>query len=575
MKVRNWLLGLLLIAGFAVLVGCGSAEEEETPAAPAPAPAAPAPAAPAPAPAAPAPAASAAPAPAASAAKRGGIINYAMPEIPTLDPFASGSTQAGNLIGQNSDVLIFRNPITYEFEPGGLLTSWKLSADGLTWTFNLKEGVKFHNGDPFNAEAMAASFTYGHAEGVVPPIYLPQQPAMVALDEHTFQITADKVYGPMLDHLSWAAWFAVTNEKHRQAIGADEYGRDPVGTGPFKFKKWVAGASVEFERYEDYAWAPDFFDNRSAAYLDGFKVVFLQELATVAAALQAGQVDVAYAPNPFTARLRRDDQFVVHTVASGRLRSINPNISRKPFDDVNVRRALQHAFDREKFVQSMENGEGVAQYCVLVQPLPFYSAVIEQECAEKLDYNPDKALAMLGKAGWTLDANGIVQKDGVAMELDMIHQGRTDSVQFASLVQGQLKELGIKVNLESLERAAFSPRRNSGDWDMSRGGYGTLTADIVLYQWHPEQGKGYNRSFVPDDAPLWGQTVTVMDACRHNSGDQRAKKCEDMVRWVSDQAITIPILNPNQNTVVNKRVNGFIVHRNSMDWFARDAWLEE
>ena len=512
-------------------------------------------------------------APATSAVPpRGGTLRVAygatFGDIPTLDPQGSFSTEAGNFIGMLSDTLVSRNPVTYEFLPGGLATGWDVSSDGLVWTFHLKKDVKFHDGTPFNASHMAASYQRGQKKGLVPKIYLPPDGEILARDAYTFVIKSKQVYGPMLDHLSWPAWFAVTAEYQRQKVGENEYGRQPMGTGPFKFKEWVVGDHITFVRNDDYKWAPAFFKNRGAPYIDEINFKFIKEEATLNAALVADQVDVAYLPNQFAATLRRDGRFNVFTRASGRLIAVQPNNSRPPFTDERVRRAFQRAFDRDKYVQVMTRGEGVPMYGMLVGPLPFYSKEFEQESAKLLAYNPKAALQLLSEAGWGRSSDGLLRKDGAAMKLTMIIRGTDEAIRFGTLTQAMLKDLGITVDLQTLEPAVYNNRVLSGDWDLAISGYGTLTADILTFFWHPT--RGYNYAFSKDP-----QLIALLDRARNSSGESRARNNHEVVRYMRDHAIAIPIINPNQNTIVNKRIVDFIVHKNSMDWLVDDAWIRK
>ena len=162
-----------------VMVACSSSEDEGDAAAPAAAPQAVA---------APTTAAPAAPAVQEEKPRSGGTLRLGIPEPNSFDPQATWSVVAGNIAGMYGDVLVSRHPETYEFLPGGLATSWEVSEDMLTWTFKLKDDISYHDGEPFDAEAMAASYRHGADVGWVPKIYLPPEANIFPQDASTFVI---------------------------------------------------------------------------------------------------------------------------------------------------------------------------------------------------------------------------------------------------------------------------------------------------------------------------------------------------------------------------------------------------
>ena len=556
-KMAIFLVSLVVIIA---LVAC-SAEEDEEPSAPA----APAPAAPA---AAPTAAAAAAPAAQEDMPKSGGTLRLGIPEPNSFDPQATWSVVAGNIAGMYGDVLVSRHPETYEFLPGGLAHSWEVSDDMLKWTFKLKEGITYHDGAEFNAEAMAASYRHGADVGWVPKIYLPPDANIYAQDNLTFVMESPKIYGPMLDHISWPAWFIATAEHHREVVGEEDYGTQPIGTGAFKFDQWVRGDSASMSRNEDYDWGPGFYENQGAPYVEKISIKFIEEEATLNAAVLAEEIDVVYVPNQFAADLRNDDRFHFFTRESGRLSAMSMNHESAPLDDVTVRKALMVAVDRDRIIQVMEQGEGFPQYGQVVRALPFYDQGFEDESASMNVYDPDKAMSLLAEAGWEKDSDGLLKKNGEALEFNFIQTGSERNVRMGSLLQAQLQEIGITINLETLESATHGSRRKEGDFDLRHSGYATLTADILSFFWHPNESSNLDRISDQNFADL-------LDAARNSLGQDRADANHEVQKYFRDMAMVIPLINPNSNTLVNKRVEGFIAHRNSMDWNVNDAWIKE
>ena len=550
---------LVSVVVLLVMVACSSTEDEPA------APAAPAPAAPAAAPTAAAPAA---PAVQEDKPRSGGILRLGIPEPNSFDPQATWSVVAGNIAGMYGDVLVSRHPETYEFLPGGLATAWEVSDDMLTWTFKLKEGISYHDGVEFDAEAMAASYRHGADVGWVPKIYLPPEANIHAQDKFTFVIESPKIYGPMLDHISWPAWFIATAEHHREVVGEEDYGTQPIGTGAFKFDQWVRGDSASLSRNDDYDWGPGLYENQGAPYIEGISIKFIEEEATLHAAVLAEEIDVVYVPNQFASGLRNDDRFHFFTRESGRLSAMSMNHEAAPLDDVTVRKALMIAVDRDRIIQVMEQGEGFPQFGQVVRALPFYDQEFEDESAAMNAYDPDKAMSLLAEAGWVKGDGDLLRKDREPLEFTFIQTGSERNVRMGSLLQAQLEEIGITVNLETLESATHGSRRKEGDFDLRHSGYATLTADILSFFWHPVQSSNLDR--------ISDQTfASLLDDARHSLGQDRANANLEVQKYFRDMAMVIPLINPNSNTLVNKRVEGFIAHRNSMDWKVNDAWITE
>ena len=164
-----------------------------------------------------------------------------------------------------------------------------------------------------------------------------------------------------------------------------------------------------------------------------------------------------------------------------------------PLDDVTVRKALMVAVDRDRIIQVMEQGEGFPQYGQVVRALPFYDQAFEDESATMNAYDPDKAISLLAEAGWEKDSDGLLKKNGEALEFNFIQTGSERNVRMGSLLQAQLQEIGITVNLETLESATHGSRRKEGDFDLRHSGYATLTADILSFFWHPNESSNLDR----------------------------------------------------------------------------------
>jgi len=509
--------------------------------------------------------------------KKGGVlrIGFAPAEPPSLDPQNHSSTNTGNIVGMIYDSLLTQDPYTSQYIAGPLTASFEVSQDQKSWTFHLKEGITFHDGTPFNAQAIRKDYERAldpAAKSQVTGIYLPPKATFDTPDDNTFVITSPQPYGPMASHLFWDSFFGVSSPAARAKYGAD-YDRNPVGAGPFKFKEWVAGDHITLERNENYTWGASFLKNKGPAYVDSVFLKIITETNTVISGLQSGDIDVAYLPNQFYDDFAKDKNFQLLTRPSGALTALGWNLERWPFTDLKTRQALMYGFDRQRFLTVMEGGHGKVMYGTIVPALPFYWA---GEQTEGPKYDLAKAKAMLKAAGWS-DPNkdGIIEKDGKPFKAVFVAGGTDIAVRFSSLAADQAKQLGIDIQIVTLETAALTARLNSGDYDFWQFGYGTVDPDILTFFFAQSQiplnGKpGLNRSRINDP-----KLEDLLNRQRSTIGDERKKAVEDAERYMLDQAFILPLYSPDANTVVNKKVKGLIFYPDGSDWELTDTWIAQ
>jgi peptide/nickel transport system substrate-binding protein len=508
--------------------------------------------------------------------RKGGTlrIGFAPTEPPSLDPQNHSNTNTGNIIGMIYDSLLAQDPYTSQYIAGPLTESFAISQDQRTWTFHLKKGVTFQDGTPFNAQAVRKDYERAldpAAKSQVTGIYLPPKATFDTPDDYTFTITSPQPYGPMASHLFWDAFFGISSPTARAKSGAD-YDRHPVGAGPFTFKEWAAGDHITLQRNENYTWGAPFLKNKGPAYLDSVFIKIITETNTVVTGLQSGDIDVAYLPNQFYDDFAKDKNFQILTRPSGALSALGWNLDRWPFTDLPTRQALMYGFDRQRFLTVMEGGHGKLMYGTIVPALPFYWAG-EQDEGQK--YDLAKAKAMLKAAGWS-DPNkdGFIEKDGKPFRVTLAAGGTDINVRWSSIVADQGKQLGIDVQIVTLETAALTARLNSGDYDLFQFGYDTVDPDILTFFFAKSQipvngSPGLNRSHL-NDAKL----EDLLTRQRTTLGDDRRQAVQDCVRYMMQQAFILPLYTPEKNTVVNKKVKGLIFYPDAADWELTDTWIQ-
>ncbi len=328
----------------------------------------------------------------------GGEFIIGISELPdTLDPHKTGSAQASTILGQVGDTLIEKD-FDGNYVPA-LATEWTISEDGLTWTFTLRQDVTFHDGTPLNAEAVKFSFdrildpatTSITAAGLIGPME-----STAALDEYTFQFTLREPFAPLLDNLTGST-VSIVSPTAVESMG-DEFGRQPILTGPWMVDEWRTGDRIILKRNPDYAWAPSFLHQGEAAYIETLTFQSIIEEASRIAAFEAGEVHQLSLPPTDVERIRESDEFwVVNYLRKGAV-FLEFNITQPPFDDVRVRQAINHAINKQDVFDAAVEGYGQLAHGFLPPSIfGYWEGIVDYAPA----YDPEGALALLAEAGWT------------------------------------------------------------------------------------------------------------------------------------------------------------------------------
>jgi peptide/nickel transport system substrate-binding protein len=303
-------------------------------------------------------------------------------EPPTLDPTSGAASAIREVTYANIYQGLTRIDAKGEVQPA-LAASWTISPDGLTYSFKLHAGVTFHDGTPFDCSVVKFSYDRALApdsvnaqKGLFEPISNVACP-----DPLTAIVTLKHPAGGFLFNMGWGDAVMVAPN----SIAGDK--TNPIGTGPFRFKRWVKGDRVELERNPDY-WGP-----KPALATVTFR--FVPDASAATAAIMAGDID-AYpqfpAPEALDA-IKANPKFVVDIGTTEGKTIMSLNDDRKPFNDVRVRRALAYAIDRKALVDALGNyGKPIGSHYVPTDP-----GYVDLTGA--YPYDPAKAKALLAEAG--------------------------------------------------------------------------------------------------------------------------------------------------------------------------------
>ncbi|MBV9324323.1 MAG: hypothetical protein JO352_11100 [Chloroflexi bacterium] len=361
---------------------------------------------------------------------RGGALTIALSAEPVdTDPANTGGTPsiAAEMLMYNG--LVFLTP-DQKIQPD-LAESWTVADD--TWTFKLRQGVKFHDGTPFNAAAVKYTFDryLVNSEKVRRAgDWLPYLASVESVDDSTVQFKTKGIDAFFLNRLSGEV--GIVSPTQHQKLGKD-YLKNPVGTGPFKFKEWVPGVSISVVRNDDY------FGDK--AYLDQVTMRPISEDTTRALALQTGEVQLATPITPeLISQLQNDSNINIVSRATTLNLMLGMNNTRSPFDNVKVRQALNYAIDRDAIVNNVYSGLAQVMQGAVPQAALNYAPVTGYT------YDRDKARQMLADAGLG---------GGFTTSLTGTRGRYFKDFELMQAVQQYLKAVNVTTNINIVEWARY------------------------------------------------------------------------------------------------------------------------
>ena len=367
-----------------------------------------------------------------------------------LSPILTNDGASANVTDHVYEKLFERNAETMEIEPQ-LAESYE-NPDENTWIIKLKQGIKFHDGTPFNAEAVKYTFDKLRDPATAAPRASLMEPVdtITVVDEYTVEIKTKYPYGPFLASLSHSNAAIVSPEADQK----QDLMNNPVGTGPFKFVSWVPGDQIVLESN------PDYHDGEPALKKVIFKVV--PEVSTAISMLQAGEVQfIDKLPTEQLSRIESLKNVTIEKVEGTPQYYLTVNHSKVENQDPEFRKAIASAIDRDAFISKM-NGLAVRSDSIIGPKVFGY-----KESADK--------------AGTPYDleaAKALVEKNGYGERpIKLLTANRGNFVLMAEVVQAQLAEAGFKVEIETMEWAAFLDTARAGEYDITFLSWSNLTAD--------------------------------------------------------------------------------------------------
>ncbi len=345
----------------------------------------------------------------------------------------------------NLDALLFRGLMRFDENNKpveDIANSVDISDDQLTYTFKLKEDIKFHDGEPLTADDVVftiesilddnnASFLKSDFTEVE---------SVTKTDDHTLKLKLKHPFTPLLDKLT-----APILPKHAFE-GVDmrtaEFNMHPIGAGPYMFDRWDRGNSLTLKAYNDFHGTKPSIEKVIFKFIPDSNVRALQ--------LKSGEVDIALLDPVQAVSLKDQKNIEIHAIDTADYRGILYNMNNDLWQDVIVRRAFSYATDREQMVKGILKGYGTVAYS------PLQKHAFNNEDVEKYEYDIEKAKELLDKAGWKEEQDGIRYKDGEKLAFTItVPAVDTVRVNFANYAAEGFKAIGADVSVAALDWSAI------------------------------------------------------------------------------------------------------------------------
>ena len=460
----------------------------------------------------------------------------------TLDPHDSTDSPSATVISHIYETL-------FDLTPEGevvpyLATGFEVSEDGLVYTFPLRQDVVFHDGTPLTAEIVKGSmdrFLDPENAFAFAGVLLGLVEQVEVIDEYTVQFSLSRPFAPLLTNLTHNTT-AIMLPAAAERLGED-FGANPVGTGPFEFVSWQRNIRIDLQRFDDY-WGEE-------PGLEQLVFLAVPEDTTRMALVETGEADVAVrVPPADVPRLNAAPGVTVENVSSVRTIYIYFNHTMEPFTDRTVRRAINHAVNKEEIAEFIFGGAVRPSDAAIAPGIFGYTPVGTYE------YDPELARSLLSEAGFP---------DGFSTTLYCPTGRYLRDIQSCEAVQSQLADVGIDAAIETLEWSAYLDfTRRPADENtvpMAMLGWGTVTGDadyglFALFHTSEHVPAGSNRSFYSNAIvdSLLDEARSITDV------PVREQLYEDILQIVHDDAAWLFMHSETQLVAVRDGVEGLVIH---------------
>jgi peptide/nickel transport system substrate-binding protein len=429
-----------------------------------------------------------------------------------------------------------------------LAESWSFSDDSRQITFKLRPGTKFHDGTDLDAAAVKF-----HYDSILDPkLASPARGQVSALE-------SCEVVDPLTVRVNFSRPFAAAmilfanatygfNSPTAVQKAGRQYGRRPVGTGPFMFKSWSAGSELVFVRNPHYRQLRPDAVNKGLPYADQVTLSVLPEEGVAFSALQTGELSAAELQTDTVDRLRQDKRFAVVIDDKAKNLLFLEFSWRPPFDDRTMRDAISHAIDREAIVRASYSGYGTVNLNPLSSGIPGYDQAIGAKYGTP--YDPAKAKALLDQAGWRMGEGGVRAKDGKEAKFALRCFAGPATDRALAVIQSNLADIGVQVSISTADWGTFYPSLLREGWDMDLNRW-TYSDPLVMTNLFRPPG---HRKTLPADADL-ARILTGVESTL--DPEKRQEFVTGAQQAILERRMIVPILTNYQVTIIQAGLQNY------------------